>query len=173
MNPYEPPQAAYAPYAPGPYATGGGGAVTDAVIEALRQTRPWVLLFSILCFLGSAFSVLGGLMMLATGLIGAGTASTGSRGSSGAAAMAGGFGLAAGAFYLVIAFLYIYPGIKLWGYGSAIGRVMTSRDSADLAVALGHQKSFWKFSGIATVSMIALYFVAIIGIMVVGVALKP
>ncbi len=173
MNPYEPPQAGperpYAPYGSVPSVS----RVDGAVVEVLGQTRPWVLLFAILCFLGSAFMVLGGLMMLASGLIGAGTAASTHGATGSAAALTGTFGVGMGAFYLVMAIVYIYPGIKLWGYGSSIGRLLRSGDTADLVAALGHQKSFWKFSGITTLALIVLYFVAIVGFMLVAVAMKP
>ena len=164
MNPYSPPAPAMAPYpvAPPPYAAAPGGPVTDLTMDMLRQTRPWVIFLSILCFLGCGFALLLSLGMFAIG-------------AAMPAAMAGGkgppfSGALLGLVYLPFAFLYIYPGIKLWSYGSAIGRLLASRSTGDLEDALRHQKSFWKFSGIAAIVTIALYVLLVVGLVVAGVA---
>jgi hypothetical protein len=68
-----------------------------------------------------------------------------------------------GLIYVPLAALYIYPGMKLWAYASAIARLLASRSTADLESALGQQKSFWKFSGIAAIVVVVLYFVIIVG----------
>jgi len=74
---------------------------------------------------------------------------------------------ALGLVYLPLAALYVYPGIKLFKYGSAIGRLMASREPADLELALEQQKSFWKFSGISALVMVVLY-VVILGVAMIG-----
>jgi hypothetical protein len=132
------------------------GMVSELSVEMLRQTRPWVMLMGVLCFIGSAFMLLGGLGMMAMGAIA-------SAGAKSAAPMA------LGLIYIPLAGLYIYPGLKLTKYAGAIGRLLQSRASADLDAALEQQKSFWKFAGITTVVMIVLYIVFIIGMMAVGV----
>jgi hypothetical protein len=148
MNPYSPPgvpSPAY-PAAGVNYGATGSVAVSDTTVELLRQTRPWVLLLSILAFVGSALMALVGVALAAYGMLAPG----------GKASQA-----AVGLVYVPIALFYIYPGIKLWGYGSAIARLMTTRSSADLEDALGQQKSFWKFSGIASVVVLGLYAVGL------------
>jgi hypothetical protein len=162
MNPYSPPAdlqpypAAAPPY---PVAAGtGAGAVSEATVLALRQTRPWVMFLSILAFIGSAFMLLAGLFMMGVALL------------SGTGVAEKGLQALIGAIYLPLAVLYIYPGIKLWTYGSAIGRLMSSGAVADLEAALAQQKSFWKFSGIAAIVMIALYMLFFVAMIVAGVA---
>jgi hypothetical protein len=162
MNPYSPP-ADLPPYPvaapPYPVATGAGAGVSEATILALRQTRPWVMFLSILAFIGSAFMLLAGLFMIGAGLV----ASSSGGVEKGAPAFLG-------AIYLPLAILYIYPGIKMWMYGSAIGRLLNSGAVSDLEAALGQQKSFWKFSGIAAIVLIGLYILIFVGVIALGVA---
>ena len=70
---------------------------------------------------------------------------------------------ALGAVYIPFALLYVYPALKLWGYSSAIGRLLASRSSMDLEAAPSQQKSLWKFAGISTIVMIVLYGLFIVG----------
>ncbi|HEY3816103.1 MAG TPA: hypothetical protein VGL81_02975 [Polyangiaceae bacterium] len=162
MNPYSPPAAAstYLDVPPGyGSAMPGPSAVSEVAVEMLRKTRPWVMFLGILAFVGCAFLLLAGLMMIGVGLMAAGAGGA----SKGAQAMLG-------AVYLPMAALYVYPGIKMWSYGSAIGRLTASRSMTDLEAALTQQKSLWKFAGIAAIAILALYLVALIGGLVWGVA---
>lgn len=161
MNPYlaPAPAASYEAPSPEPYGNAAddrGAQVAESAVEQLRQTRPWVVFLSVMAFIGSGFMLLGGVLVMFVGAL----APTGSAVPS----------VALGALYIPMAFLYIYPAIKLWAYGGAINRLLASRTSEDLAAALGQQKSFWKYAGILTIAMIALYVVVIIGAVVVGVA---
>lgn len=164
MNPYlaPAPAASYdhvsppgqAPYGPAP--DDRGAQVSDMAVEMLKQTRPWVLFLSIMSFIGSAFMFLGGIIVMVAG------AFAPSNGPMPTAAL--------GAIYIPMALLYIYPALKLWSYSSSINRLVASRTTIDLEAALAQQKSFWKFAGIVTIVMIALYAVVFIGLIVVGVA---
>ena len=107
--------------------------------------------------LGGVFMAFGGVVMIGLGAIAP---------SNGGPIPTSALGLV----YLPMAALYIYPALKLWGFGSAINRLVASRSSGDLEVALGQQKSFWKFAGIVTIVMIALYGLFFIGMIAVGVS---
>jgi hypothetical protein len=161
MNPYSPPGSPplpYAQYSPAPVTDGGGAAgVSDAAVEMLRQTRPWAMLFSVLSFLGSGFMLLASLGMMVFGA------------TSGAGLRSVAFGL----FYVPFAGLYVYPGVKLWAYGSSIARLVATRSQADLESALGQQKSFWKYSGIAAVVMIVVYFFGMVAFFAIWQYLAP
>jgi hypothetical protein len=163
MNPYSPPadpsQYPYSPQAYAPAAAAAPGAVSEMAVEMLRQTRPWVMFLSILAFIGCAFMLLGGFVMIGIGLL----ASSGGGMEQGVQALVG-------AIYLPMGALYVYPGVKMWMYGSAIGRLVASRSNEDLESALKQQKSFWKFGGIAAIVVIGLYIVIFIGAMVWGMA---
>lgn len=160
MNPYSPPGPPQA-YPAGPPGYGvsapAAGGVTELAVDLLRQTRPWVMFLSILFFIGSAFMLLAGILMIGIGAM-----------ASSAGPM-GGMQSALGVVYLPMAGLYIYPALKMWMYGSAIGRLMQSRSTADLEGALLQQKSLWKFSGIAAIVVIVLYILFFIGAMAFGV----
>lgn len=170
MNPYSPPLPAADPYAgaPAPYRA-PAGAVPEGAIEMLRQTRPWVVFMSVVAFLGSAFLFVAALFMFAVGFL----MPAGLKGGGGAEVFGGAVGMVYGAMgfvYLPFAAMCIYQGIKLWAYGSAIGRLLTSRAAADLEDAMQHQKTYWKFSGISVIVIFVLYILLFVGIMVVGVA---
>jgi hypothetical protein len=155
-NPYSPPaetgpfRAEAVPAQKGPTV----GAASEGAVQMMRLTRPWVVTISVLCFLGSGFMILAGLLVVGVGMM-----------MPGRQAMQALIGV----IYIPMGLLYIYPGIKLWQYGSAIGRLVASRANADLEEALAYQKSFWKFSGISAIVMIAVYFFAVIGLVAVGV----
>jgi hypothetical protein len=158
-NPYASP-APTAPYGSAtggePYRSDDRAEVSDAAVELLRQTKPWVTLLSVVAFICTALMLLGGIGMMVAGALAP------QGGAAPAAAL--------GAVYIPMSFLYIYPGLKLWSFSSSIGRLLASRSNMDLEAALGQQKSFWKFAGIVTIVMIALYAVFFVGIMLVGVA---
>jgi hypothetical protein len=117
------------------------------------------MFMSVLMFIGCGFMLLGGIAILGMG------ATLGSmRGGAGAFP-----GMMIGAIYIPFSFVLIYPAIKLWAYGSSIGRLNASHAPQDLDAALAHQKSYWKFCGIMTIVMIALYIVGIIVAVIGGV----
>jgi len=154
MNPYSPPM--------GPAGSIGSSfsraEPSEASVEALRQTKPWVQFLAVMAFLGSAFMLLGGV---------------GSLLLSGMAPRGDGPPMAVlAAFYIPFAFLYVYPGYKLWQYAQSIGKLVASRSMEDLEIALGHQKSFWKFAGIVTIGMMVLYALFIVGV-VMATAVGP
>jgi hypothetical protein len=165
MNPYSPPappdaQFPVAPYPTGPsaYAAPAAGTVSELAVLFLQQTRPWVLLLSVLTFLSS-----GLMFLLGAGILVLGAAAAFATSDKFPVVLVG-------LFYLPLGLIGLYPGIKLWKYGSAIGQLLLSRSSADLEQALGQQKSFWKYSGIAAIVLLVLY-IGLIGVTVaIGVA---
>ncbi|WAC21917.1 DUF5362 family protein [Luteolibacter sp. SL250] len=69
-------------------------------------------------------------------------------------------------FYILIALLYIYPGLKLWKYANRITGFASTGAEVDLEMALNEQRAFWKFAGISIIVMIALYIVGIVAVAV-------
>lgn len=136
------------------------GQVSAGTVLALKQTRPWVLLLAILGLIGVGLMLLGGVVMLGAGAM-ATSAGAGVRPGS-AAGMPMGVFAGMGVGYLVFAFLYLYPIIKLFKYSSAISRLSGSGSVRDLEAALQEQKGFWKFIGIVTLVVLLLYVVGII-----------
>lgn len=151
---YAPPQSALVPGAT------AAGQVSPGTVQALRETRPWVLLLAILASLLTGLMLLGGLLALLGGAM-AGASGGGGAGPVGVIAVMG-------VAYLVVALLYLYPIIKLFKYSGAISRLARTGAVHDLEGALREQKGFWKFLGIVTLIGIALYIVAIILFVVLG-----
>ncbi|MES2705843.1 MAG: DUF4339 domain-containing protein [Verrucomicrobiota bacterium] len=128
------------------------GAVSAEAVQALRETRPWVLLIAVMGMIGTALMLLGGLGMLAFASMGTYSGRGGNAGVP--------FILAA--VYLVAAVIYLYPLIKLFKYARAISALSRTGASVDLENALRQQKSFWKFVGILFLIGIVIYVVALV-----------
>lgn len=143
-----------------------GKAVSDAVLDQLARTKGWTRFFSVMLWIGAGFLVLGGIgLMLVGGLGGA----MGAAGEDAMKAFGGAIGgIAVGAIYLVMAFFYIYPALKLGNYSSRISALISTPSDTNLAAALNEQRAFWKYVGIMMIVMFALYFVVIIGAVLVG-----
>ena len=144
-------------------------AVSAEAIQQLAATRPWVRFISVMTFIGAGFMLLG----VVGGAAGAKLPPTSPNHQVNQFAGAMGFGIAA--LYVVLAVVYLFPGIKLWKYANAITTLTTSGRNHDLVTALDQQRSFWKFMGIMIIAMLILYVLVIIGavaIAVIGAAAK-
>jgi len=143
--------------------SGGEGRITELMIQHLSRTKVWVILISVLLFIGSGFLLLASLGMIIMGA--AGSASGGIENALGGIPAVG-----AGVLYILFSLLYIYPAVKLWKYGSSIKQLTMSRSVSALEIALDQQRAFWKFTGIIAIIMIVFYIVLIVGLIVAGVA---
>lgn len=141
-----------------------GSAVGSAVVDQLARTKGWTRFFSILMWIGAVFLLLGGAVMVFMGLA---AGATSGQIEEQLAAVGGGLGI--GVVYLVMAFFYIYPALKLGGYSSRIGDLMNAPNEANLIAALNEQRAFWKYVGILMIVMFVFYAIAIV-VMIVGVA---
>ncbi|MBN2242226.1 MAG: hypothetical protein JW793_06010 [Acidobacteria bacterium] len=113
----------------------------------LDQTKPWARFLSIMVFIGAGFTFLGGLTVLIATMAGA----LFNAGSETSWPLPGG-GFTIGFFYLIMALLYVPPGIFLSRYASAIKALESAGTSRGLENALKYQKSFWRYVGILTVA---------------------
>lgn len=141
----------------------------NAVIDQLARTRGWTLFFAVMLWLGAALLLLSGLAMAVIGSLGS---TFGSTGAENPFAGAGGpmFGIGIGVLYFVMALAYIYPALKLTNFSKKVSHLITAPSEEGLASALNEQRAFWKYVGIMMIVVIALYFVAIIGMVIFGVA---
>lgn len=137
--------------------------LTQLALQYLDQTRPWVRFMSILAFLGSALMALAGLAIMVVGMAG------GLAMRSGNAALGAIGGAAIGFFYLVMACLYIAPGVFLHRYAGAIKQLKVTGAAGALEDALKHQKSFWRFVGIMSAVGVALGVIALLLAVVAGI----
>lgn len=127
--------------------------VTPLMIEHLRGTKPWVRFLSIMMFILSGFMILLGLVMLFAG------SALGQR---------SGVGPIVGIIYILMSILYIAPAFFLHQYASYIGDFMNGGGDSAMESALGSQKSFWRFLGILTIIVIAIYALIFVVAILVG-----
>ena len=149
-----------------PPAIPSGQAVDPRVIQSLQGTKPWVRLCSVIGFISSGLMLIGAFFMLIAGAALGGIGTFQPQGAHQEVAKSAlpfaGFQIVIAILYGLIGVLYLFPSLKLWKYGSAILRLMSSGSPDDLADALDLQRAFWKFVGIMILAMIALYLVMIV-----------
>lgn len=127
------------------------GPVTPLVLAYLRETRPWVLFLSVLGFILSGLMICGGASMALVSMAG-----------SAVGEFSGAMGVVLGLVYLAMAAIYVFPSLFLWRYGSSISGLLATEDAEQLETALKHQRSFWRFVGIATAIGLGLYLLFIV-----------
>lgn len=147
-NHYAPPRANVDDVTP------SGQNITGEMIESLRGTKTWVLLVGILSLIGAGFMVLAGVAMLF------GSAFMGSVGGEGASPPGMLIGMGVG--YILFAVIYIFPGLFLIRYSSAIGRLLSSGQAQDMEDALNQQRKFWKLIGVLVLIMFVIMVVGVI-----------
>ncbi len=108
--------------------------VTPAAIHLLRQTKPWVRLISLLMFIGGGLVLVTGAFTMLMQL---------SRGVH-----MNGVAMVSFLFQICGVMIYVVPAFHLHRYAGRIDVLTHTRRSEDLELALGHQKSFWMFTGI-------------------------
>ena len=150
-NPYSPPASSYIAETLPPTTRTGADSTSETVIELLAQTRPWVILFSVLGFIGTAIIVCAAAVQAADGM---------GRGDPSAAGGAMGM--------LLVAVVYFFPSLNLARFAARIGDLRSWHRQADLEAALREQKSFWKFCGIVTSLLLVLYGFIFLGAVLLG-----
>jgi hypothetical protein len=129
--------------------TAGTGAIAD-ILKPLSDTKPWVRLCSVLGFVFTVFMLLIGLAAIVGGF-------SLDQVSASPGMPIGGLGF----FYVVMAFFYFLPSLYLFKYANAIASAEISHSAADIAIAAGYQKSFWKFVGIFALIMTIVMVIGI------------
>jgi hypothetical protein len=137
--------------------------LTPLAQQYLDQTRPWVRFMSVMIFVSAGLMALVGISMLLVVVLG-GFRAVGD-GGPGPLASAAGFGVMA-LVYVLLAFVYVAPGMYLSRYASAIKRLKANATAGGLEDTLKHQKSFWRFVGILTaIGLVVAAVVAVLGIL--------
>jgi magnesium-transporting ATPase (P-type) len=143
-----------------PFAVGGYAGVGDSgsdpnqhplmreLITLLSQTRPWVRLIGVLVLIGAAFMLLGGVAMF----------------------LQPANGPFLGGLYILMSVFYIYPGLCLNRYASAIKEAETSADMQHVVEAILQQKKFWRFCGIMTAIVLVIYLLIFVFVIIAAVA---
>lgn len=73
-----------------------------------------------------------------------------------------------GLIYVVVGALYFYPSFKLFGFSKSLKESIQNKSHADLISAMGNLKSFFKFWGILSIIVIALYALFFILMLIFG-----
>ncbi len=134
--------------------------VSAGVINQLKRTKPWVRFMGVLLWIGVIFMSLAAAAMLLGG------ATMGNVMAQANPGMPTGFMTGIAVLYIFLAVLYMFPAIKIWKYGTSIGKLVKSGSNADLEEALNQQRGFWKFVGIMAIIMIVVYIVVMVGVAV-------
>ncbi len=118
------------------------------LIALLTQTRPWVRLIGVMLLIGAVLMLIAGFFILLGGI-------AGGRGAVPIGPVLGGV-------YMLMSFFYIYPGLCLNRYASAIRDAETSGDMRHVVEAILQQKKFWRFCGIITAILLLIYLLLFI-----------
>ena len=128
--------------------------LTQTAKSYLRETAKWGT------FLGIIGFIFTGLIALAALFAGSAFSTMGSMYDQGfGSGMAGLITV----IYLLGALLYFFPSYYLYQSSSKIKEALRTQDSSTLELALGKQKSFFKFWGIMTIVIMCIYGLAFIG----------
>lgn len=133
----------------------------DYVQGILTTTYKWAKFLGIIGFIACGFMILAGLGIAAIG-------SSFPSNDNPVMNLIGGSAL--GVIYILVAALYFFPSRYLYQYAEKLNLAVQSEDEAQLILALDKNKSFFKFIGITTVAILALYVLMFIGI-IAGVAM--
>jgi len=122
--------------------------LSEEIKGYLRETSTWTLFLSILGFVGIGFMVLAGIFMSVL------FASTGVQDPYESL----GFSMSwMGGFYIILAVVYFFPVLYLFKFSRKMKSAITSKNNNDLTTAFQNLKSHYKFVGILTIALIALY----------------
>jgi hypothetical protein len=146
--------------------------LTEGVLRQLKGTKGWVKLMAVISFLLGGMMCLGGLAVAVFGIFGStllATIGAGGDEMAGLTGLGGAIGgVVIGVVYAGLGAIYLIPGFKLWGYASSIEDLLKDHAVVTLEKALDYQRAFWKFVGLFTIVMIALYLLAIVAIVIFG-----
>jgi ABC-type glycerol-3-phosphate transport system permease component len=137
------------------------GLMTPFMRQYLEQTQPWVRLMSIVLFVVAGLMIVVGLLVMTIGMAGPSFMANAGEDAGPLAAV----GAVAGVLYIAMAALYLFPGLYLHRYASAIARMKAGNAEVHAEEALKHQRSFWRFVGIATIVCIVIT----IGVIVIAI----
>jgi hypothetical protein len=134
--------------------------VTPAMLESLKQTKPWVRFIAIMVFIADGLLFLAGLVLI----LGAGVFSSLSGSALGGAPLG-----MVGLLYAVIAGLFWFPALYLFRYASGIKKACSSDPVGGMEDALKNQKFFWRLSGVLLLLFLIFQVVALVFLLIYAV----
>jgi hypothetical protein len=136
--------------------------ITEDIRSYIYETAKWTKFLSIIGFIGTGFLVLisfsVGAFMSAAGTL-MGKANPYAAMGSGALTVT----------VLLTALLYFYPSFILFKYSNAAKKAILYEDQHSLAIAAAKMKSFFKFWGILTIIVLAIYIILFLFMIVAGI----
>jgi len=137
--------------------------LNESAKDFLKETARWAYFLSILGYIGIGFIVFAALF--------AGTLfSAMGKMNPAMGAMGSSFGMVMAVVYLLIAALYFFPVYYLNKFASNAKAAFTNSDTETLTTSFRYLKSHYKFIGIMTLVIFALYLVMFVGMIVTGMA---
>jgi hypothetical protein len=133
--------------------------LTTDSIHSLDTIWRWASFFSILGFIFIAFIIILGIAM---GFL-LSSFNNGLMGSSVKYFIM--------ALYIIIGGVYFYPILLLFRFSTWTKKAIRNKSSLDFSLALKNLKSHFQYVGIMTIVLFGLYFIAIIGFIIVKVAM--
>jgi hypothetical protein len=125
--------------------------INSTVKEFIKEISKWTKFFAILGFICQGLLALVGLIFAV--------------GGSFIPNLPGAAGVAIGILYIGLSFLYYFPCVYLLKFSNYSKAFLTSNSSNDFSMAFQYLKSHYKFVGIATIVILALYiFIMIIAL---------
>ena len=130
--------------------------ITEDIRSYIYETAKWTNFLSIVGFVLSAFMVMasfgmGSVMTVMNNTVGAE--------NNPYAALGPGF---LTVMCLLCALVYFYPSLLLFKYANSAKKAVLFADQPTLSIAMSKMKSFFKFWGILTIVMLAIYGLAIL-----------
>lgn len=122
--------------------------ITEDIRSYIYETAKWAKFLSIIGFI---FCVLIIILALSLPAILSAMATVGKNPLMGVAS-----GVIS-AIYIVFALLYFYPSLMLFKYANSAKKAVLFLDQTSLGEAMSKMKSFFKFWGIMTITIIGLY----------------
>ncbi|NVO11771.1 MAG: hypothetical protein HXX16_17560 [Bacteroidales bacterium] len=129
--------------------------LTNDSIYSLDTIWRWTSFFSIIGFIGIAFLILIGIVMVFALF----AFDNGSMGTA--------LKLAIILFYFVFGTVYFYPILLLFRFSTNTKKALRDRSSLDLSLAFKNLKLHFQYVGIMTIVVFALYILIIIGLIIV------
>lgn len=127
----------------------------------LLETTRWTKFLAIIGFIFTGLFILIALGVMTMGSMFSSYSGMGSLGA--------GLGVGVGFVYLIIAVIYLYPVYALFKFSSSMKRGINTGSQDLITDAFRYQKNMYRFIGIMMIIVIAIYLLAFIVLIGVGV----
>ena len=134
-----------------------GMLLSEQAQKMLRETAKWTRFLSIMGFIGLGFMVIAGLMLPA--MMARMPDASGMGGMPMAGIFAGGF---LTVLYLGMALLYFFPIYNMYKFSNAMQSGLDNGDENMVTQAFGNLKFVFKFMGIVTLVILAIYAIILL-----------